>query len=183
MSNKQNYVLAAKILEKSLPILSKAFEEEYMKLTKIFQEIITSLEEPKNFLKSPIKYLKERGLLSFNSIDLPNGETIPLYDDEQMRKTIREAREEYHSDHCVNIPDFPIGRDTVVYQMDYAVSVNYVAAITAVAVRDVVAYVSGISIDNIKISPLMSPESGDKLKDFLSKELNDQPVNTNFFRP
>ncbi len=181
MSNKQNYILAVKILEKGLPILSKAFEEEYMKLTEIFQKIIISAEEPEDFLESPIKYLKERGLLSFDSIDLPNGETIPLYDDKEMRKIVKKAREEYHSDHYINIPDFPIGRDTVVYQMDYAVAVNYVAAINAVAVRDVV--VRGINRDEIKISPLMSPKSGEKLKDFLLKELNDQPINTNFFKP
>jgi hypothetical protein len=78
-----------------LPLLEKDFEETYPRLKEIFKELITSETENKDFFDSPVKYLKENGALRLDTLFLPDGQEVPLVQDEALVQTVRKARDLY----------------------------------------------------------------------------------------
>lgn len=86
---------SSSLLEATLPILNREFDEEYARLLNIFKDLITSETENSDFFSSPVEYLKSHNALTFEKVKLDNGEEIPTIQDNILAKTIRNARKLY----------------------------------------------------------------------------------------
>jgi len=164
----KNPSLETKVLQKMLPIFKKGYEEERRRLTAIFEQLITSADEPTDFFVSPISYLKKMDLLSLDVIDLPNGEKVPLYDDEQMRKAVTTARKQYHL--TKEIDSKVLNAPVLVALTQVLVVVGYVVAVIAAIP------VLGLDVKKLDFGPLMSPESSKKLKAAVADVLEQKSI-------
>lgn len=89
------------LLEAVLPIVEDRLKEEHEGRIKEFRKIIESEEENEEFFRSPTEYLKNRGLLSIDSIKI-SGTKIPVIEDEALITYTRELRDEFKKGEAVD---------------------------------------------------------------------------------
>ncbi|MCL5260123.1 MAG: hypothetical protein M1561_00350 [Gammaproteobacteria bacterium] len=179
--------LSDKILERSLPILSKSLQHDYAQIINEFKRIITAKEEPSGFYLSPTQYLKNKRLLTFDSVPLPNNDTISLIDDEQARSFVKRARSLYQSNNVLNLPELAFWSTHIFVHHRVVAGVKYVVLVHASSP----AAVNGIGCDNItkeeaiNFGPLISPSARNKLQHYLDAldEQEHSPQATLFFKP
>jgi hypothetical protein len=157
--------LEKSLIEKSLPILDKELEKEYFETVSVLKEMITMDEENKDFFESPSNYLKKKGLLTLDSIDLPNGEKIDFYDDEEIRNIIKLSREKYFNNGEIAIPEALVYKENILIERRYLVYADW----KVILVTDFL--VSPGEIDRLDFGPLMSPIYRAKLKEFLKNKI------------
>lgn len=154
------------IIEYSLPILSSGAEKEYLETVKALNEIIIQPEENEEFFASPTGHLKSKGLLTISEISLPNGDKVPLFDDETMAQTLREFRERYKTGAGLQIPTAILHKENVAIERRYAIYSDF----RAIFVSDF--QVAPDQLRELDINPLMSPLSRDKIRRFVESQGN-----------
>lgn len=155
-----------KILEYSLPILSSGAEKEYLETVKVLSEMIIDPEENKEFFGAPTKYLKSKGLLTVSELELPTGDKVSLFDDDEIAKTLREFRKRFQAGEGIGLPTAIIYKEDVLIERRYAIYKDYKFQ----AVSDF--KFTSEQLKKLDINPLMSPLSREKIRNFVESQEN-----------
>ena len=83
------------LLDAVVPVLAKEMTAEYDHLVGILRKLITSKTENAQFFRAPVTYLKAQKALTFDTVELPNGQTVPTVQDKPLAEAIRKARDLY----------------------------------------------------------------------------------------
>lgn len=156
--------IESKILEYSLPILETGAEKEYLETVKALSTIIMDESENQAFFAAPTKYLKSRGLLSVSQLELPNGENVELFDDQQIAQTLRDFRQRYKAGSGIGIPTAIVYKEDVLIERRYAIHTDFRFQF----VRDF--KFTPEQLKQLDINPLMSPISRQKIRDFVNSK-------------
>jgi len=151
--------LEKQLLEKCLPILNDAMKAEHAKIVETFHDVITSDNENSEFFKSPLNYMKSRGIITIDSFEFSDGETVEFYDDESIRNALKTSREMHKKD--PNIISFPVD------------AVKWVAKNEVLAYADWKAVVCCTFstkpeiIEKFDFGPLMNQATASKIKEYM----------------